>query len=358
MKKNFLFALLVLNLALLVGFSNALACSRITWLGKDGSVITGRSMDWPYDFNTHFYVIPRGFTNEGIGGGLSWVSKYGTVVAAGATTPGGPIDGAFDGMNEKGLGINMLYLAESDFGPTPSDKKKPRISWTAWLQYILSNYATVGEAVNAMKNDPVYFVKSNFGPGGQGHPTVHLSLSDPTGDSAIMEYIKGKVVIHHDRKFQVMTNSPTFDQQLTLNNYWSRMDGSVTLPGSHQSEDRFVRASYYLKRLGTDENNPRKQVAGVFSVMRNVSVPWGAPDPDHPNIAPTYWRSVLDHTRKIYYFESSLSPSLVAVDLNKIDFSPESGIRSVGLEGEAAYNLQGLINNAFKPAKPIIYLSP
>ena len=104
-------------LALVSAMSLALApvaeaCSRATWLGDDGSVITGRSMDWPYDFNTHFYVIPRGFQNEGIKGGLTWASKYGTVVAAGSMTPGGPIDGAFDGVNEKGLGANLLYLAE------------------------------------------------------------------------------------------------------------------------------------------------------------------------------------------------------------------------------------------------------
>jgi penicillin V acylase-like amidase (Ntn superfamily) len=39
------------------------ACSRATWLGKDGSVITGRSMDWPYDFNTPMYVTPQGALN-------------------------------------------------------------------------------------------------------------------------------------------------------------------------------------------------------------------------------------------------------------------------------------------------------
>lgn len=221
------------------------ACSRATWLGDDGAVITGRSMDWPYDFNTHFYVIPRGFQNERIKGGLTWASKYGAVVAAGSMTPGGPIDGAFDGVNEKGLGANLLYLAEADFGAAPASAK-PRISMGAWVTYILSNYATVAEVVEVMKSDPIYIVPSTFGPGGAGHPTVHLSISDASGDSAVIEYIKGKPIIHHDRAYQVMTNSPTFEKQLALNTYWSRMDGSRVLPGSHQSEDRFVRASYYL----------------------------------------------------------------------------------------------------------------
>jgi len=67
---------------------------------------------------------------------------------------------------------------------------------------------------------------------------------------------------------------------------------------------------------------------------------------------------VLDHTRKVYYFESALSPSIVAVDLKQIDFAPGTGVRSVALEGESGWQLQGNINKEFKPAKPISYLAP
>jgi penicillin V acylase-like amidase (Ntn superfamily) len=333
------------------------ACSRATWCGSNGDVVTGRSMDWPYDFNTHFYVIPREELNVGLKGGYSWKSKYGAVVLAGALNAGGPINGVFDGLNERGLGVNMLYLAETDFGTTPSNATR-RISWAAWLQYVVSNFASVKEAVAEMEKNPVYLVPVNFGPGGAAHPSVHLSLTDSSGDSAIMEYLNGKLVVHHNREYQVMTNSPTYDKQLALNAYWSRMDGAKMLPGSHQSEDRFVRASYYLNRLGTDITDQRRQIAGVLSVMRNISVPWGAADPLHPNIAPTYWRSVLDHTRKQYYFESALSPYIVRVDVNKLDLSPGSGVRSVALEGPDGFALLGDINGVFKPAAQIEYLAP
>jgi choloylglycine hydrolase len=314
-------------------------------------------MDWPYDFNTHFYAIPRDAVNIGLKGGYSWKSKYGAVVLAGALNAGGPINGVFDGLNERGLGVNMLYLAETDFGQTPADAPR-RISWAAWLQYIVSNFATVREAVIELGSNPVHLMPVNFGPGGAAHPSVHLSLTDPSGDSAIMEYLDGKLVVHHSREYQVMTNSPTYDKQLALNAYWSRMDGAKMLPGSHQSEDRFVRASYYLKRLGTDIIDQRRQIAGVLSVMRNISVPWGAADPLHPNIAPTYWRSVLDHTRKHYYFESALSPYIVRVDLTKLDLSPGSGVRSVALEGSEGLALAGDITGSFKPAAQIEYLAP
>ena len=65
MKKALFVVVPVMALVLLLNVPQSPACSRATWFGKDGSVISGRSMDWPYDFNTHFYIIPCGEKNEG-----------------------------------------------------------------------------------------------------------------------------------------------------------------------------------------------------------------------------------------------------------------------------------------------------
>jgi hypothetical protein len=48
----------------------------------------------------------------------------------------------------------------------------------------------------------------------------------------------------------------------------------------------------------------------------------------------------------------------VAIDLKQVDFAPGSGIRSVALESEAGWQLQGNINRELKPAEPISYLAP
>ncbi len=332
------------------------ACSRVTWLGPDGMVITGRSMDWPYSFNSHLYAIPQGLTQDGAGGvnSLTWTGKYGAIAVAGTTDPNGPIDGVFDGMNETGLVANLLYLGEADFGPPPTDNR-PRLSFAAWVQYVLTMFSSVNEVVDAFSKPSIYIVPINFGPGRKAAPTVHLSVNDAGGDSAIFEYLDGKVVVHHGRQYQVMTNSPTYDQQLKLNAQWENQDRNKNLPGSIQSADRFVRASYYLSKLPqtTDE---RQAVAGVLSVIRNVSVPWGVGDPQHPNLSPTYWRSVADSTSKVYYFESTLSPNIVWVNLNQLNLSPGSGVRAVAVEG--SYSLIGNINADLAPAQPIAFLAP
>ena len=36
------------------------ACTRVVYLGPEGSVITARSMDWKVDVGTNLWILPRG----------------------------------------------------------------------------------------------------------------------------------------------------------------------------------------------------------------------------------------------------------------------------------------------------------
>ena len=335
----------------------SLACSRVTWTGPNQQVITGRSMDWPYGFNSHFHVIPRGEAIEGAGGinSLRFNSRYGAVLVSGSTEPGGAVDAVFDGMNEKGLAANLLYLAENDFGLATAGAKRPRLSFAAWTLYLLSQYATVKELVVAVQQDRIQIVPVPFGPGGKAKATVHMAVSDASGDSAVIEYLSGKPVIHHGRQYQVMTNSPVYREQLKLNAFWATKDRTHDLPGSIQSPDRFVRGMYYNEQL-PPTTDPRQALAGVMSVMRNISVPWGTPDPEHPNISPTWWRTLLDQKNGVYYFDSALSPQMVWLNLRQIDFSPGSGVRAIAIESNPS--LQGNLNAQLKVAPPISFLAP
>src|SRR5690606_31776651 len=72
------------------------------------------------------------------------------------------------------------------------------------------------------------------------------ALSDATGDSAIFDYVGGKLQIHHGKDYAVMTNSPTYEKQLALNEYWEEIGGLTFLPGTNRAADRFARASFLL----------------------------------------------------------------------------------------------------------------
>ncbi len=261
-------------------------------------------MDWKTDLGSNLWAFPRGMQRTGAAGptAIRWTSKYGSVVATAFEAA------TADGMNEKGLVANLLYLAESEYvTPARGDKRLP-ISISAWTQYVLDNYATVGEAVTALGKEPFYVIPVVSPDGAAG--TVHLAISDASGDSAIFEYVGGKQVIHHGREFQVMTNSPVYDQQLALNAYWQQIGGTTMLPGTNRAADRFVRASFYINAIPKTADNA-EAVASAFSVIRNASVPLGISTPGQPNISSTLWRTVSDHkNRRYYFFESDRSPNV------------------------------------------------
>lgn len=328
---------------------SAWACTRVVFIGSGDEVLTARSMDWTVDVLTNLWIFPRGMQRSGEAGpnSVKWTSKYGSVIATGyevSTT---------DGMNEKGLVANLLWLVESKY-PQGSESK-PMMAISVWAQYVLDNYATVNEAVDALQSEPFEVVTANV-PGQDRLATVHLAISDSTGDSAIFEWINGKEVIHHGRQYQVMTNSPTFEQQLALESYWRGIGGTVMLPGTNRSADRFARASFYINAIPKDEA-PDVTVASVFSVIRNVSVPYGITTPGEPNISSTRWRTVSDQKRKIYYFESARTPNVFWVDLKKLDFSAETGkVMRLDLGPNQTKVYAGEVGGDFEVEKPFKFL--
>lgn len=323
-------------------------CTRVLYETGTQTYIVGRSMDWnDPTVKTKLWTFPKGMLRDGgtTSNPVKWSSKYGSIVASFYDA------GSADGLNEAGLAANMLYLAESDFGD-PAKTGKPTLSVGAWLQYFLDHYATVHEAVEAMQNVPFTIVAPIL-PNGRG-ATVHLCLSDPTGDSAILEYINGNVSIHHSPEYRVMTNSPVYDQQLALNAYWDLIGGNNMLPGTISAADRFVRASYFLKSSPKFKER-NMAVAAVFSQMRSIGVPLGMSDPVRPNISSTLWRSVIDHDAKRYYFESTIQPAIFWVDMDHLDLQPGASPQSLEVNGPTV--LFGEVSNAFKPEKPFAWLT-
>lgn len=309
-------------------FNSAEACTRALYVGNDGLVVTGRTMDWVEDLGTNLYIFPRGI--ERVAGltanSVKWTSKYGSVIAAGYEL------GTADGMNEKGLVANILFLSES--GYTRANDTRPVMAISMWGQYVLDNFATVKEAVAVLSKD-AFQVHSPKLPNGFG-AQLHLSISDPTGNSAIIEYKDGNVMVYEGPGFKVMTNSPFYFDQLAINKYWTQVGGLNMLPGTNRATDRFARASFYIDVI-PKTSDQQKGVAGVFSVMRNVSVPLGITTADQPNISTTIWRTVSDQKNLKYYYESTLSPNVFWIDFKNIDFSPASGIRKLPLANGEIY---------------------
>ena len=170
----------------LFGFE-ADACTRILYETGAKNYLVGRTMDWMEDPGTDLWAFPMGLSRDaGVGpGSIKWTAKHGSIVSSFYNVA------TVDGMNDAGLVANALYLVESDYGDAATSKK-PKLSIGAWTQYVLDNYGTVAEAVAALQKEPFVIVAPDL-PGGH-KAGGHLAIAGASGDSAIFEYLNGRLV--------------------------------------------------------------------------------------------------------------------------------------------------------------------
>ncbi|GAA4215497.1 linear amide C-N hydrolase [Actinocatenispora rupis] len=321
-------------------------CTRVLWPTNGQIVLVGRNMDWRSSLDTNLWSLPRGAERFGAHGRdpnpLRWTARYGSVVATAYDRA------STDGVNEAGLGVHLLWLAEADFGER--DPALPALAVSLWAQWFLDTVATVAEAVEELSAHPVQVRPQTESHSGS-FSTVHLALDDAIGDSAIIEYLDGTPHVHHGREYRVMTNSPPFDEQLAHLRQYEGFGGTAPLPGTTEAADRFVRASYYADRLPPAAST-EAGYAALLSVMRNAAQPFGTPDPERPNISMTIWRTLTDLSNRVYAFESTFHPNIVWTRLDELDFTRTSRL-DLSVDG-----LVGDVTNHYQPSAPIEFAYP
>lgn len=317
--------LLVVMGAIVAASSASYGCSRYLWNRTKLGTFSARTMDWPESTEPVLLVLPQGMARDGGKVGTEvveaqnparWTSKYGSLV----TSIYGI--GSADGFNEKGLAMHMLFLNAADFGPR--DLKRPAVHAGLWGQYLLDNAASVGEALELMQGIQIVMASS------RGHnATVHLAIEDAAGDSAILEIVSGKLNVYHGKEHCIMTNDPPYDQQLELlkKQDFSKPTSDTPLPGNVKATDRFQRLAYYSAMLPEPESE-REAIASLLAIVRNVSVPFGAPYKGF-GIYNTEYRTVINLTGTRYYFELTTSPNVIWADLGKFDLKPGSPVMSL-----------------------------
>jgi choloylglycine hydrolase len=253
-------------------------------------------------------------------------------------------------MNEAGLSAHLLYLHGTEH-ETPDTRRA--VSNVQWAQYVLDNYATVAEALDGLNTVQIVSSKA----AGREWP-LHLAIEDATGDSAVLEYVDGKLVVHHGKDVTVMTNEPTMDEQLVNLKRYKLFGGDLSMPGDVDPASRFVRASSYLKTLPKPANT-YEAVSYLAGVARNVAVPFGAHDTsggDSVDTWPTRWGTIVDLTHKVFYVIPAKSPAVFWVDFAA--FNPKSSKilaldpYNVRLGGDVSKQLKsfGSVQKAWPPA--------
>lgn len=93
--------------SLLAGPANA--CTGITLKAQDGAVVFGRTLEWgAFDLHSRLVIVPRGHAFKALmpdgNAGNTWTASYGAVGLDAVEK-----DFIVDGMNEKGLSVNVFY---------------------------------------------------------------------------------------------------------------------------------------------------------------------------------------------------------------------------------------------------------
>lgn len=307
---------ILILLPLFMMSTTGLSCTRVFW-NNAGSMVVGRTFDWDNYYNETILVLPRGMEHRG-GSTLNeakWTAKFGSLVVQenheGETA-------ITDGVNEKGLAAHLLSFEDAQY--EQRDSSRPGVTVLQWLQYYLDNFSSVKDVtahIHDVQIETTHFADFSTLP-------LHVAVEDSSGDSAIIEFIQGKVKIYHNPKYRIMTNEPDYATQLENLSYYENMSCKRSLlPLNDKSKSRFVRAACYMNALPTAENG-QHAVAMISSIIENVSVAYGMSKTEA-----TWWRTVIDFSSHRYYFKSTRVPTLFWLDYAKIDFSRPDSYRQI-----------------------------
>lgn len=333
------------------------ACTDFQVRAKDGSIVIGRSMEFPTELHSKVFIVPRGrqFTSIGNKGvrGISWTNKYGFLGVDALNLK----DGYVEGINEKGLAIDALMFTGAKYQPEIPGKFVTVIDFGSWA---MGNFATVDEVKEALPGINVTGINIKEL---HGQLDIHFALHDAAGKNLVVEFIDGKVNVY-DNPLGVMTNRPDFPWQMgNLRNYINldahdRKDrtvngvkidptgvgsGMLGLPGDWTPPSRFVKISYCV-----DAAQPAKDAAEAVNqaehLLNSVDIPKGVIK-EHP--APfvrmegfAQWVVIKDLTNLVLYYKTYDNTTWKKVDMKKFDLNPGALQKSIPIDEKP----QGAVN--------------
>lgn len=318
--------------------SSAEACTGITLKSEDGSTVTARTIEWGGSKLKSLYVIvPRGYSDRSFTpngqDGMAFTARYGYVGLSVEQK-----EFVVEGINEVGLSGGLFYFPKyGEYEKYDEAMKSKSISDFQLLSWILGECKTLEEVKQAVKS--VHII--NMDPRAS---TVHWRFADQEGNQLVLEIIDRNVRFYKN-DLGVLTNSPSFDWQLTnLNNYVNLQPGTTPphklgnlelfsfgagsgllgIPGDVTPPSRFVRATFYQV---TAPHRPTalQTVLECFQILNNFDIPIGVEfsteetPPDIPSA--TQWTSATDLKNRIIYYRTMYDSTIRSIDLRTIDFS-------------------------------------
>ena len=314
-------------------------CTSFRLGAGDGSVVVGRTMEFPDAMGANIVALPVGFTataSAPSGPGGAWTATHGVV----GMDAFGSACTLSDGMNDAGLYVGLQYMPGfCDYTPADGVAPERLVAITDVVALLLGTVASVAEATATISDLVVWpMVVPQMGMA----PPAHLILHDASGDSAVVEWVDGDLRVLPN-PIGVATNGPYLDWHLTnLRGHLNlgaaspsgrrvggvELDpmgqgfGMVGLPGDSSPASRFLRAVALTVTLRPLATAADAELAALH-VLNNFDIPFGfvrSPDDDPTHDDHTLWSTIADLTTLAYSVRTYDDPTPRRIALADVDF--------------------------------------
>lgn len=310
------------------------SCS--TFLLKTGSdLIAGHNLDDSYQVSGTVIINKRDVLKKGItwkelstseketSPKPEWISKWGSVSF---NTRGR--DFADGGMNEKGLIIWEMSLRGTKF---IQDESKPKLFMMQWMQYQLDNHESVEQVINSASD----IVLDGW--------QWHFFTADRDGNSAVIEFINGKIVIHanDDMPVKVLCNALYSFELKTLGRY-EGFGGQRSVTMEKGKEPRFVHAAQMIKDYDA-------------KVSENI-INYGFDILDQLNSGGyNQWQIIVDMKNLHVYIRTNQSRDIRHFNLYSFDLSCETPVKMIDIHADLSGNItKNFVNYTFEQNKKFV----
>lgn len=183
------------------------SCSTFTAATEDGDMIFGRNFDWMHQATLLLFTdSPTGYASVSMVD-IEYLGVVGTREPAQADlvglleAPYWPIDG----MNEHGLAVSLMAVPGADLKHDPT---KMTLDSLEVIRLLLDYARNVDEAVELIQDYNI-----DWGNG----PELHYMVADRSGDSAVIEFVEGEVVVlRSNDPWQISTNFTISGTDVTI----------------------------------------------------------------------------------------------------------------------------------------------
>lgn len=306
----------------------AYPCTDLQMQAESGGCVIGRTMDFDRPLHSALAIYPRGERRTSVKPngqkGLSWRSRY----AYAGMNELGNRQMISDGINEKGLALEDLWLAETQYNQVSDQDDRVLLLYDlpAWL---LGNCASVAEVKRQL---PLIKIWANKIAVLHSVPPLHFAIHDASGANIVVEFLNHQTVIL-DNPVGALTNSPPFAWQLTHLSQYAALtrqnppksaespiapgSGLIGMPGDYSPVSRFVRGATLLRVAGKASDSSQA-VLRMSHLLNAFDVPYDAikdSEAHYPGGDYTQWSIVKDVTRQLVWIRPHSAMGYYRVDL-------------------------------------------